>query len=128
RWTLNAVASPSVSLTGVPPGHPQLAVLVRTLAQLDAALQCGVQTLYCEFEDLKKYREAVQRFRTWQAGVKASPNAPDEAACGGVFVAPPRIFKMGEDWVLKQVKSCEADGYLVRNYDHLKFFADCRCI
>ena len=41
-------------------------------------------------------------------------------------VAPPRIFKMGEEWILKQVRSCNADGYLVRNYDHLKFFADCR--
>src|SRR6266436_10049034 len=30
---------------------------------------------------------------------------------------------MGEEWILKQVRSCEADGYLVRNYDHLRFFA-----
>ena len=33
---------------------------------------------------------------------------------------------MGEEWTLKQVRSCEADGYLVRNYDHLQFFADGR--
>jgi putative protease len=33
---------------------------------------------------------------------------------------------MGEDWILRLVRSSEADGYLVRNYDHLKFFADCR--
>jgi putative protease len=44
-----------------------------------------------------------------------------------IFVAPPRIFKTGEDWILQQVRSCNADGYLVRNYDHLKFFAGCRC-
>jgi putative protease len=31
---------------------------------------------------------------------------------------------MGEEWTLKQVRSCEADGYLVRNYDHLAFFAN----
>ena len=43
-----------------------------------------------------------------------------------IFVAPPRIFKTGEEWILKQVRSSDADGYLVRNYDHLKFFADCR--
>jgi putative protease len=30
---------------------------------------------------------------------------------------------MGEEWTLKQVRSCEADGYLVRNYDQLDFFA-----
>ena len=33
---------------------------------------------------------------------------------------------MGEEWTLKQVRSCEADGYLVRNYDHLSFFANDR--
>jgi putative protease len=30
---------------------------------------------------------------------------------------------MGEDWTLAQVRSCEADGYLVRNYDQLEHFA-----
>jgi putative protease len=97
---------------------PHLIVLVRNLAQLDAALQCGVETLYCEFEDPKKYREAVTRFR----------NSPFRAPHSECFVAPPRVFKMGEDWTLKQVRSSEADGYLVRNYDHLAFFAKERCI
>ena len=46
----------------------------------------------------------------------------------GIFVAPPRVFKTGDDWILKQVRSANADGYLVRNYDHLKFFADTRRI
>ncbi len=44
------------------------------------------------------------------------------AGAAGIFVAPPRIFKMGEEWILNLVKSADADGYLVRNYDHLKFF------
>jgi putative protease len=95
-----------------------LIVLVRNLAQLDAALQCGVETLYCEFEDPKKCREAVTRCRN-----SALRTAPSEC-----FVAPPRVFKLGEEWTLKQVRSSEADGYLVRNYDHLNFFANDRCI
>jgi putative protease len=98
-----------------------LIVLVRNLAQLDAALKCGVTTLYCEFEDPKKYREAVTQFHTahgCQAG--AGPRPPE------IFVAPPRIFKPGDEWILKLVRSADADGYLVRNYDHLKFFADAR--
>src|SRR6185295_2623738 len=41
---------------------------------------------------------------------------------------PPRIFKIGEEWVLNIVRSSNADGYLVRNYDHLQFFRDCRKI
>ncbi len=97
---------------------PELIVLVRSLPQLDAALQRGVRTLYCEFEDPKKYRDAVSRVRGPGNGSEGSQ----------VFVAPPRIFKMGEDWILKQVRSCEADGYLIRNYDHLGFFNGSRCI
>jgi putative protease len=91
----------------------RLIVLVRDMAQLEAAMASATQIIYCEFEDPKKYREAVTRLRV------ARPQAE-------IFVAPPRIFKAGEEWVLKQVRSCEADGYLLRNYDHLKFFAGTR--
>src|SRR5665213_2846140 len=77
--------------------------------------------IYCEFEDPKKYREAVTLFHTARGCQPATGNRQP-----GIFVAPPRIFKMGDDWILNQVRSCNADGYLVRNYDHLKFFADAR--
>jgi putative protease len=93
---------------------PKLLVLVRSLPQLEAALGCDVRTLYCEFEDPKKYRDAVNLFR--RAALKQGED-------WGIFVAPPRIFKSGEEWILKQVRSCEADGYLVRNYDHLRYFS-----
>ena len=46
---------------------PHLIVLVRSLAQLEAALNSGVETLYCEFEDPKKYREAVALARRRQS-------------------------------------------------------------
>jgi putative protease len=98
-----------------------LIVLVRNLAQLEAALKCGVTTVYCEFEDPKKYREAVTQFHTAHGCQSETGNAKPE-----IFVAPPRIFKHGDEWILKQVRSSNADGYLVRNYDHLKFFADAR--
>ena len=101
--------------------NPELIVLIRNLAQLDAALKCGVTTIYCEFEDPKKYREAVTTFHTAFGCQSATGNRQP-----AIFVAPPRIFKPGDEWILKQVRSCNADGYLVRNYDHLKFFADTR--
>ncbi len=106
---------------GTRPSEVNLIVLVRTLAQLEAALKCGAQTVYCEFEDPKKYREAVTQFHTAHGCQSGMGNRQPE-----IFVAPPRIFKPGDDWILKQVRSCDADGYLVRNYDHLKFFADAR--
>ena len=104
---------------------PTLIVLVRNLAQLDAALHCGVETIYCEFEDPKKYREAVTTFHTAR-GCSAPSSILHPPSSPGIFVAPPRIFKMGEEWILNIVRSANADGYLVRNYDHLKFFADTR--
>lgn len=101
--------------TTAAPKAPQLSVLVRTLAQLEAVLPLGLATVLCEFEDPKRYREAVGLVRARARG-QASV-APE------IWVAPPRVFKPGEEWVLKQVRSSEADGYLVRNYDHLRFFA-----
>jgi putative protease len=105
------------------PSEAQLIALVRNLPQLEAVLQCGVMTVYCEFEDPKKYRDAVTLFHTAR-GCESATRNPQSA----IFVAPPRIFKPGEEWTLEQVRSCNADGYLVRNYDHLKFFANDRRI
>jgi putative protease len=140
RWTLaegisEQAVQPALLRTGMSAPRPasprtSLIVLVRNLTQLDAALSCGVETLYCEFEDPKKYREAVARVRGWPT-LEAAPPGETPATTGGkpsIWVAPPRIFKMGEEWTLKQVRSCEADGYLVRNYDHLAFFSQDRCI
>ena len=122
-WTLNpSPSAPVVEVPGEPPpapaaADPRLIVLVRSLAQLDCALDAGEQTIYCEFEDPKAYREAVARVRSHQAGGRPE-----------IFVAPPRVHKMGEEWVLKQVRSAGADGFLVRNYDHLVHFKGERCI
>jgi putative protease len=99
---------------------PKLIVLARSLAQLEAALEGGIETVYCDFENPKKYLDAVTLFHTTR-GCEA---LTDPAS--GIFVAPPRIFKTCEEWTLEQVRSCNADGYLVRNYDHLKFFEEDR--
>jgi len=93
--------------------EPELFPLVRTQGQLEAAAAAGAVTIYAEFEDPKRYREAVKFVRTLP---------PVNGRAVEIWVAPPRIFKTGEDWILKQVRSSEADGYLVRNYDHLAFF------
>lgn len=97
---------------------PELIAVIRLPEQLDAAWSAGARTLYCEFENPKHYRDAVARFRSLQAAQRES-----KTESSSIWAAPPRIFKPGEEWILKQVRSCEADGYLVRNYDHLTFFA-----
>ncbi|MBN3922409.1 U32 family peptidase [Nostoc sp. NMS4] len=137
RWQLHSDASfqdllPSSSptLREAKATSPSLIVLVRNLKQLQAALQAGIQTLYCEFEDPRAYREAVQMVRQQQQKNKSdnfsllTPNSQLPT----IWVAPPRITKPGENWILQQVRACEADGYLIRNYDQLQFFAADRCI
>jgi putative protease len=130
RWQLTDARAattlakqPALSPTPAhPPSPAELIAVIRLPEQLEAAWSAGVRTLYCEFENPKHYRDVVARFRQLQADESASTPAPSRAA-SSVWVAPPRIFKPGEEWILKQVRSCEADGYLVRNYDHLQFFA-----
>ena len=138
RWTLNMSGTGVLSVfSSITPATVErsaaLIVLIRNLAQLEAALKCGIETVYCDFENPKKYREAVALFRSERRseGRASNPLSADDKPGlrrPTIWVAPPRIFKMGEEWTLKQVRSCEADGYLVRNYDHLKFFADDRRI
>ena len=128
RWTLlssaSALSTPNSQLPTPPSAAalPELIIVVRSLEQLDAALTCsGVHTVYCEFENPKHYRDAVTRFRAWQNAQLPALNS--QLPPSSIWVAPPRIFKPGEEWILKQVRSSEADGYIVRNYDHLAFFA-----
>ncbi|MCU0524492.1 MAG: U32 family peptidase [Elainella sp. Prado103] len=107
--------SPKQSNSPERPNRPNLIGLVRTLEQLQSALATGLSTLYCELEDPRRYRDAVQLVRSQSPATQ-------------IYVAPPRITKPGEQWILQQVRSANADGYLIRNYDQLQFFAADRCV
>ena len=78
---------------------------------MEAALSLGIKTVYCDFEDPKKYREAVKRF------VHYAHPQPKRRSSGWRRRASSKWARNGP---LSQVRSCEADGYLVRNYDHLQ--------
>jgi U32 family peptidase len=122
-WQIDVTAShrdlwPTLTKDSAPTidSPPALITLVRSIEQLRAATEFGIPTLYCEFENPSTYRAAVAEFRSMQQ--------PDQR----IWLAPPRITKPGETYILDQVKRGEADGYLVRNYDHLTYFADSACI
>ncbi len=130
RWTTQELRKPDFAhRKDDTPRAPELIAVIRLLEQLDAAWNAGARTLYCEFENPKHYREAVSRFRQLQQSEienraterRDLPSKLENPS--SIWVAPPRIFKPGEEWILQQVRSAEADGYLVRNYDHLAFFA-----
>ncbi len=119
RWSLN----PRAGLAELRPSGdrvevaPQLTALVRHRHQLTAATAAGLETIYCEFENPATYRDTVQWFRANRLNPKQT-----------LWVAPPRITKPLENYILDQVRRSEADGYLIRNYDHLRYFADQRCM
>ncbi len=102
-----------------PTTTPQLKVLIRNINQIAAVLPTGITTLYCEFEDPRRYQTAVQQVRQWNTANGSNIE---------IWVAPPRITKPAETWILQQVSKSQPDGYLVRNYDQLEYFADQRCI
>ncbi len=86
---------------------PELVVMARTMDQLAAALDGGVRHVEADFEDPKKYREAVSLARERGAWIA---------------LAPPRIFKPGENGILSLVLSCASDAILARNLVHIDYF------
>lgn len=89
----------------------RLSVLCRTMEQLDAAIGCGVETLYVDFEDIRRYRDAVALVRERGTGA-------------AVFLATPRIQKAGEQGFFKLIENAAPDGVLIRNLGAIAHFAD----
>jgi putative protease len=80
--------------------------LCRTLDQIRAALDAGIATIYADFEDLRRYPEAV---------ALAKPRA-------AVYLATPRIQKAGEHGFFKLIENAGPDGVLIRNLGALDYF------
>jgi putative protease len=81
-------------------------VLARTLEQLDEVIAFRPATIYCDFEDVRRYAQAVERCNT---------------ATIPVALATMRIVKPGEDGWLKQILDCGPDAILVRNLAAIGF-------
>ncbi|MGF1496797.1 MAG: U32 family peptidase, partial [Elainellaceae cyanobacterium] len=96
----------------------KLIPLVRTLPQHQAVLDTDHTTNYSEFEDPRTYRTALQL-------TQPKSKIPNPKS---LYLAPPRITKPSENWILDQVRQPDAAGYLVRNYDQLQYFRGDRCI
>ncbi|MDE1170226.1 MAG: DUF3656 domain-containing protein [Verrucomicrobium sp.] len=90
------------------PGPAACAVLCRSLEQLGALLEAGARTLYVDFEDIRRYKEAVSL-------VRETPGAL-------VYLATPRIQKSGEQGFFKLIENAAPDGVLIRNLGALHHF------
>ena len=85
-----------------------LRVLCRTLPQLRSALACDVREVYADFQDIRRYREAV---------------AVAHAANAAIWLATPRIQKPDEMGIFHALAKYQANGILIRNFGGLQFYA-----
>jgi putative protease len=90
---------------------PQLSVLCRNFEQLTAAIENNVATVYCDFEDPRRYKDAVALFKSSILNPRSS-----------IHLATPRILKPGETGYLKLIESAGPDGLLLRNLSTLEYY------
>ena len=93
-----------------PQSAVEITALVRTNAQLSAALDAGISTIYADFEDIRRYKDVV-------AQVRAHPTSKV-----AIFLATPRIQKAGEQGFFKLIEAAAPDGVLIRNLGAIDYF------
>jgi putative protease len=90
---------------------PVLSVLCRNFEQLSAAIAADAETIYCDFEDPRRYKDAVAQVRS--------------SSCRStIHLATPRILKPGETGYLKLIENAAPDGLLLRNLASLHHYKD----
>lgn len=92
--------------SSLPIEAPRLSVLCRTTGQVEAAVAAGIETIYVDYQDIKRYNEAVAVARRGSATL---------------FIATPRIQKPSESNLFRYLEKQGADGLLVRNAGGLYF-------
>ncbi|MEI8310722.1 MAG: DUF3656 domain-containing protein, partial [Verrucomicrobiota bacterium] len=88
---------------------PTLMVLCRSHEQLGAALECGITTTAVDYEDIRRYKDAVATVR--------------EAGAAQIILATPRIQKAGEEGFFKLIENAAPDGVLIRNVGGISYFS-----
>jgi putative protease len=88
--------------------QPQLTVLCRSLDQIDVALRLGLTEIYADFEDIRRYHNAVDLVR--------------QRGGAHILLATPRIQKAGEQGFFKLIENARPDGVLIRNLGAMDYF------
>jgi putative protease len=88
----------------------KLKVLCRSMEQIEAALDSGVGEVYADFEDIRRYKDAVALVRGKGAA--------------RILLATPRIQKATEEGFFKLIENAEPDGVLIRNLGAITHFAE----
>ena len=95
---------------GAPSGNPILRVLCRSMEQLEAVLAEGIGEVYADFEDIRRYKEAVALVR--------------ERGATRILLATPRIQKATEEGFFKLIENAAPDGVLIRNLGAIEYFRE----
>jgi putative protease len=88
---------------------PLLTVLCRSLEQIETALRLGLTEIYADFEDIRRYKDAVEVVR-------------QHGGSGNILLATPRIQKAGEQGFFKLIENAKPDGVLIRNLGAMDYF------
>jgi len=88
---------------------PKLVVLCRTPEQLGAALDSGILEVLVDYEDIRRYKDAVASVR--------------DCGTAQILLATPRIQKPGEEGFFKLIQNAEPDGVLLRNVGGISHFS-----
>lgn len=109
--TLRAALGPvgKDRLASSPSQTPSISVLCRNTAQVEAAIGAGIETIYVDYQDIKRYKDAVAVTRRESATL---------------YIATPRIEKPYEANLFRYLEKQGADGLLIRNAGGLYFCAE----
>lgn len=92
------------------PESPRLSVLCRSMDQVAAAIKSSATIIYCDFEDPRRYKDAVAVVRAAVSGQR-------------IFLATPRIQKPTETGYFRLIEKAAPDGVLIRNAGAIIHFA-----
>lgn len=87
----------------------RLALLCRSIKQIDTALTAGERNLLADFQEIKEYSYAIDMARQAKARL---------------LIATPRIQKPGEMGIFRVMAKAQPDGFLVRNLAGMAFCAE----
>lgn len=97
----------AVPASPVARGEAKLTALCRSLPQVQAALEAGVEMIYADFEFIKQFPAAVEAVR---------------AAGKQIALATPRIHMPGENGYHNNILRLQPDAVLVRNTGALYYY------
>ena len=110
KVTVAELLGRSQESNGISEDEAELVVLCRSMEQVEASLEARVGCVLVDFEDIRRYKDAVGLVR--------------ERSKSKIYLATPRIQKAGEEGFFKLIANAAPDGVLIRNLGAITYFAE----